>query len=589
MTTTYLQKWNLDNLFSRDTKSISQATNKTIEFSIDSLSKDILILEERLNQTKEIASLVLSLQEIEMQCNEIESYIGCLLAQDVTDLKAVQWNDHLSSLKSSIENCSNKLNALLLNLSDVELNLLLKDKSIQPIGFLVQERCQWAKQKLPIAQEQLVNELSIDGYQGWERLYEATMGQQLISYQDGKTTKELSVGQAENKLTNPDRLIRSTMFKKLENTWQSQENSFAQILNHLGGFRIKVYQARGWNSVLHEPLYFNRMQKSTLDTMWDTVKNNKTPIQSYLNKKAKLLGLTKLSWYDVEAPLPTNSQQTISYNDAADLIITQFHVISPDMGKFAEHAFKHKWIEAEDRAGKMPGGFCSHHPKSKESRIFMTYSGTTNNLFTLAHELGHAYHGHAIRNLPYMAQQYRMNVAETASTLAEMIISDSILKGTKDPIMRQSLLDNKLQRAVIFLMNIHSRFIFENRFYEARKKGFVTSVELNQMMTDAQKEGFCDALGEWHPHFWVSKKHFYITDVPFYNFPYTFGYLFSMGIYAMSKELGNEFEKHYNALLCDTGRMTVEDLAQKHLGVDLKQPLFWQNALNSVKNDVDLF
>ena len=191
--------------------------------------------------------------------------------------------------------------------------------------------------------------------------------------------------------------------------------------------------------------------------------------------------------------------------------------------------------------------------------------------------------------LPVMAQEYAMNVAETASTFAEMIVSDSAVKEATTKEEKLALLEDKINRSLAFFMNIHARFLFETRFYEQRKQGLLSADELCQLMEEAQKEAFCDALSSYHPHFWASKLHFYMTGVPFYNFPYTFGYLFSTGIYARAMEEGETFAAKYDALLRDTGRMTVEELAKKHLGVDLTQPDFWQSAIDVTLADVKQF
>lgn len=199
----------------------------------------------------------------------------------------------------------------------------------------------------------------------------------------------------------------------------------------------------------------------------------------------------------------------------------------------------------------------------------MTYSGTPSNVSTLAHELGHAYHSFLLEDQPLFNQNYAMNVAETASTFAEVIVSDAQVKSATDSEEKLALLEAKIQNSVAFFMNIHARFLFETRFYEKRKAGLVSSEELSALMEEAQKEAFCGVLSEYHPHFWASKLHFYITDVPFYNFPYTVGYMFSTGLYRLALEEGASFAGKYDSLLQDTGVMTLEDLVSKHLGVDL--------------------
>jgi len=180
-------------------------------------------------------------------------------------------------------------------------------------------------------------------------------------------------------------------------------------------------------------------------------------------------------------------------------------------------------------------------------------------------------------------------VAETASTFAEMIVADALVSAAATNEERVTLLEDKLQRAVAFFMNIHARFIFETNFYEERRQGLVSAERLNELMVDAQKKAYRDSLSGYHPHFWAAKLHFYATDVPFYNFPYTFGYLFSAGIYARAKQEGLAFEDKYKALLRDTGSMSVEELAAKHLGVDLTKRDFWQGAVRMAVQDVEQF
>jgi oligoendopeptidase F len=150
------------------------------------------------------------------------------------------------------------------------------------------------------------------------------------------------------------------------------------------------------------------------------------------------------------------------------------------------------------------------------------------------------------------------------------------------------MLDGRVQRAIIFLCNIHARFLFELRFHEERQRGFVAQEKLCAMMEAAQKEAYCDTLEVYHPWFWASKMHFSSTGMPFYNYPYTFGYLLSLGIYLKAHQ-ESSFENSYISFLADTGRMPVEELAQKHLGEDLGKEAFWQSILDFLNKDIEEF
>lgn len=459
---------------------------------------------------------------------------------------------------------------------------------MKPIAFPLNERRRRAQEKLSPEQEVLANDLAVDGYHAWQDLYNAVVGRISIPVERDGETVHLSVGQAANMMVNPDRNVRAAVFAKWQEAWSNEAELCAQALNHLAGFRLNLYRHRGWDSVIREPLDIGRMREETLDAMWQAIENRKDRLVAYLERKAKLLGVEKLSWYDVSAPIGTTTRQ-VTYDEAASFILEQFNRFSPKLAEFTKTAFEEAWIEAEDRPGKRPGGFCTSFPVSKQSRIFMTYAGNAQNVSTLAHELGHAYHQQVMWDLPPLAQNYAMNVAETASTFAEMIVADAAVKHASSDEERLVLLEDKVQQTVAFFMNIHARFIFEKNFYEARKKGLLSVDALNSLMLEAQKEAYRDALAEYEPQFWASKLHFYITSYPFYNFPYTFGYLFSLSVYARAMQEGPAFAEKYDALLRDTGRMTVEELASRHLGEDITTVEFWQAAVDLAVADIEEF
>ncbi|PZE21256.1 M3 family oligoendopeptidase [Paenibacillus xerothermodurans] len=590
MKTPLTQTWNLSTFFeggsaSDEFRTFLQQTGSDIkEFRriVDELSSANITHADELMQSVEL------LQSIAKKLREADSFVSCLAAENQTDKHAIFLAGRVKELAAAYASAQTTFDQLLTQIDDATWRSMLNSPQLDEIAFPLQERRELAAEKLPPEQETLAHELAIDGYHGWGEAYNTTVSKFRVKFEEDGRTLELSAGQAANKMHHPNRAVRQQLFKLWEKEWSEHADYCADALNHLAGFRLRLYERRGWKDTLKEPLAINRMSKETLDTMWDVIDRGKDIFVQYLQRKAKLLGLERLSWYDVEAPVGQGSQH-FSYDEGAKLIVEQFREFSPNMADFAEHAFESRWIEAEDRPGKRPGGFCTSFPIAEETRIFMTYAGTASNVATLAHELGHGYHQHVMNDLPALAQEYAMNVAETASTFAEMVVSDAAIKSASSEEERLTLLEDRIQRSVAFYMNIHARFLFETRFYEERGKGLVSVDKLNEMMEQAQREAFRDSLAEYHPHFWASKLHFYITDVPFYNFPYTFGYMFSSGIYAEAVRQGGEFEDKYVALLRDTGRMTVEQLAEKHLGVNLRKPDFWQRALDLTAEDVREF
>ncbi|RDY72075.1 M3 family oligoendopeptidase [Halobacillus trueperi] len=584
---TYEMTWDLDSIFQggSDSEEMKEYVRKT-EHLMDDLEAFIRTFTPPKNtdQTEDLNKIVEIVQMVTKQLSEFGAFVSCLSAQNVHDKKASIWQSKRSELGARLGNALTEMDQVFVQVDDDVWKSLLNQAPFKTISFVLNERRSLAKDKLEVGKESLINDLGVDGYHAWGQMYDALVAKLSIEMNGEK----LSVGQASNQLDNPDRSVRKEAFDKLQETWGEVSDLFTETLNHLSGFRLQTYKHRHWENVLKEPLDYNRMSQKTLDAMWETITEYKKHYVPYMKKKAEKLGLEQLSFYDVEAPIG-EADQKMSFQEGAEFIIQQFRKFSPKMADFAEMAFEKRWIEAEDRPGKQPGGFCTSFPDSGETRIFMTYSGSPSSVATLAHELGHAYHQHVMDELPELNQGYAMNVAETASTFAEMIVADAAVKEAATEAEKLVLLEDKVQRSVAFFMNIHARFLFETRFYEERKLGVVSTERLNELMTDAQKEAYVQTLDEYDPTFWASKLHFHITDVPFYNFPYTFGYLFSMGIYAKALEVGPTFEDRYIALLQDTGRMTVEELAKKHLDVDLEKKDFWVHALKLCLSDLESF
>ncbi len=534
------------------------------------------------------SELIVQQMDLASYLRQTGAYISCLNSANMKDTEAKVLGGRHRQLQGAFNNLVTMIDAQMLEIPEEAWQALLAVPEFDAIRFNLEEKRRRAAQKMASEQETLATSLSVNGYHGWNEMYNAIVAQMTVPWEENDQTVQLSMSQAANKLTHADRTVRQEMASRYTKAWSDQEDLFATVLNNLGGYRLNLYEARGWESVLQEPLETNRMTAQTLETMWSVIVQSRGPLVEYLDRKARLLGLEKLAWYDIGAPLG-GVERKVGYDEAAAFIITHFGAFSPELAAFAQHAFENRWIEAEYRPGKRPGGFCTSFPVAKQSRIFMTYGGNPRNVSTLAHELGHAYHQSVMNDLPQMAQGYAMNVAETASTFAEMIVADASVKAATDESERLALLDGKARQAVSFLMGLHARFTFELAFYEERRRGPVPARRLVALMEEAMRTAHHGALAEYTGNAWASTLHFYLTGQPFYNFPYTFGYLFSAGIYARAQAEGAGFVAKYNALLRDTGRMRVEDLAEKHLGVDLTKPDFWQAAVDLVLGDVHEF
>lgn len=567
----YRKQWQLDSLFHGTGSSYDQ-----IDAGLDTLATKIK------NFKWHLPDAFTPYQTLISELQESGTLILCLTSQDVTDERARELEAKHASLSGDFEALNLELDRLLLAMSESEFQSMLK--KVEEISFPIKERKKLAEQKMSLEKELLVNELSISGHEAFTTLYYSVIGQLEFPVAGEK----LNLSRLENLFDSTDHDLRAAAVKSMDEVLTKHKSIFGQILNNIVDYRLRLFKARGWNDVLHESLFDNKMTEKTLNTMWQAVSKNKKPLTRYMDQKAKLLGLKKLKWSDLGAPLGNADETKIPWEKGCSDIVSQFAKFSPKMAEYAKHALQKGWVDAAPSHTKRAGGFCTGAPLLKESRILMTYMDTFGSLSTLAHELGHGFHSHVLKDRPPLVQDYPMNIAEAASTMCEMIVNDSALKNASSPKEKLILLDDKIGRYVAFNMDLHSRFLFDKAFHEERKDHFVSTDRANELMVEAQKIGFADHLEDYLPCFWSYKMHFYFTDVTFYNWTYTFGYLFSLGTYAHLLKIG-DFEKRYIALLRDSGSMMIEELAKKHLDVDLTRIDFWQNAMDILNRDIEEF
>ncbi|MCI1552920.1 MAG: M3 family oligoendopeptidase [Levilactobacillus sp.] len=589
---TYALNWDLDSLFPGGINSAQLKTKLTQTQSAIASLGDLLDRWDAASDApayQQFEKLITQLQQIDAALGQMGIFITAVGSADVANPDVAPMEAELRNLGTQAENVSGKLKKVLVQVPDANFAAMLATPALQPIAFNLTEMRNDGKELLDDKTEALISRLNLDGKAAWSSHYDSLVATVNVPFHDanGKAVT-LSAGQADNNLLgNADPQYRADLLPAWEQAWTDKEQLFADTLNHLAGFRLTEYAAHGTTDFLRDPLRANRMSAATLNTIWQVVDDNKQFLLDYLDRKAALLGKKHAGWQDVEAPLnlPGSAIHQFTYDEAASFIIKHYGEFSPKMAALAKHAFEHRWIEAEDRAGKAPGGWMESAPETNESRIFMTFTGSPNDVATLAHELGHAFHSSVISDLPQLRQDYAMNVAETASTFGELIVADANVKAAKTDAEKITLLNAKMDNPLAMFLNIRARYLFETRFYQLRQKKLVTPAELNELMLNAQKEAFGHDLSTYSPHLWASKLHFYIDEPAFYNFPYVFGYLFSLGIYAKAQQAG-DFEDSYIALLRDTANMTTEELAQKHLGVDLTQPDFWLAGVKLIKRDV---
>lgn len=578
MKITISENWDLDSLYEGG-KNSSQLNKLIIN-----LKQDIRLLQEKVQFCKRYTSdqnlfdLLQKIQEFKSASFELDEYLICLYAVNVEDPDVAKLVDESSKIKADFESLIIDLDELLANLSEVQWDTLLQNEEVGKYQFYIQERKQRMADKLPVEKEKMISKLSTNGFIGWEDYYDQMMGEIRFPVEkDGKKV-EVSVGQVFSYLLSSDRSVRQKTARTIEEIFEKRAESFATLLSRIIGYRLDLYELRGWSNVLKEAMEQNRIKEQTVQTMVSTINENREMVSTFLKRKAKVMNLDKLAWYDTDIPSFT-AEKKVTYNEAAEIIITQFHKYSEKLGKFAERAFHEGWIEAEDRQGKMHGGFCAYMPLKKESRIFLTFTGQYQDVVTIAHELGHAYHNYILQDEPAFAQEISTSVAETASTFAENLVLDAAIENAVTREEKLSLLEIKILNGLKYQVTVPAMFAFEQKLYEQRKQGTLTATEISNLMESMMENIYGGVLEENNKYIWMVISQFFSTELAFYNIPYTIGYLFSNGIYALAKEQGEQFTSQYDSLLRNSGRMTVEDLASRYLNRDIEERDFWEASL----------
>ncbi len=561
----------------------------------EALKKDLDTLREQATHLDSLSTdnadaweeIFLHYEKLIDRLSHLGSYLGCLSAAD-THSESYSREEAAFAL---IEAQNTKL--------DVEMLRALKDASDEVFAsfaarpaladaahFLRRQR-EEAQHSMTPAKEILAADLGVDGLNAWGRLYDAISGKLEFDmhYPDGRQERR-PIAQRRALMEDPDRRVRKAAFDGGNTAWQGVEDVAAAALNAISGTRHSLNRHRGVDHFLDIALFQSAVSRKTLDAMFEAIFAHIELPRRILNFKAKLQNTEGIAWYDLGAPLPLPDPQKLSWEEGKTLVEQSFSQAYPLLGEYLRSVYDKNWIEWGPRAGKRPGAFCTGSLLTRESRVYMTYNDTLGDVRTLAHEIGHAFHSYIMRDVRTFAHFYPMTLAESASTFGEMLLTEGALANPQiGSAQKASLLDMEASHGAIFLLDIPVRFQFEKKLYEERKSGELSVSRLKELMVETQREVFGSALEEGgeDPYFWASKLHFYITGTTFYNFPYTFGFLLSRGLYAMFQQRGREFLLSYEEFLRQTGSDNVEGVAKRTLNCNIEAPEFWADAIKTLE------
>ena len=518
---------------------------------------------------------------------ELESYLYALFSTNTGNSEILKELNRLESravkLKSSATLFRNRLAEL-----DAKGVLFpaLENTGMEDHRFFITEELEFQKHQMSGEEESLAAELSLSGADAWGRLQEA-VSSGISAVWDEKSGEKKTVTELRALAYHRDREVRKKAFDLEISLWKQMETPLAYALNGVKGSSLTLSKKRGYDSPLEVSLKEARINRKTLDALIGAMTDSLPVFRKYLKAKADLLGVEKMAFYDLFAPL--ESAPELDFDYVRTFIIGKFSGFSESMGNFARKAFDSNWLDTRPREGKVGGAYCTSFPLTGESRILCNFDRSYDALTTVAHELGHGYHHEVLKNERAVARQYPMTLAETASIFAETVVFNQACAGASGT-EKLALIEDFLKSATQVIVDILSRFIFENKVFDRRSEGELSPEEFSSLMIDAQKETYGDGLDEslLHPYMWAVKGHYYRPELDFYNFPYAFGQLFGLGLYGQYEEKGSSFAAEYDRLLLRTGTAPAETVTAE-AGFDITEKAFWQKGLDTIAGHIETF
>ncbi len=524
-------------------------------------------------------------------------YIMCFVTTNTQDnLAQAKWSE-LQQPLVSLRKLGTRFTAWIGSL-DVEA-LIERSSLARAHAFMLRKAREKATHLMAPPEETLAAELNISGGTAWAKLHSDVTSQLTVPLEIDGRVQELPMSMIRTMAFEADRALRRRAYEAELGGWKSVAVPLAAALNSIKGEVIVLEQRRHWTSPLEASLFDSNIDRETLDAMMTAARESFPDFRRYLHAKARALGLTRLAWYDLFAPV-SEGEKAWQYDEAAAFIVEKFASFSSRLSNFAARAFREQWIDAEPRMGKVDGAYCTPL-RNEESRVFANYKPSYEGMSTLAHELGHGYHNLNLAQRSMLQKETPMTLAETASIFCETIIRHAAMQKA-DAQEQLVILEASLQGSCQVVVDIASRFLFEQRIFEARKQRELSIDELNTLMLEAQKETYGDGLdaSALHPYMWAMKPHYYSTDASFYNYPYMFGLLFGLGLYARYQQDPeafndttdttdtNDTKASYDSLLSSTGLVDAASLAAQ-FGIDIHSVDFWRSSLDIVRDDINKF
>jgi oligoendopeptidase F len=584
--------------------------------SKDELKWDLSQLVENTNSTaieKKLASMVVEAEKIR------EAYRGKVSAKNLLNLleikddftmkfEGVDLYCRLIYLANSTGAVAKQLNDVTRRASlkigkalafmEIEIGKLLTEKQSLIIEPMLAEYRHYLERTLRNApyvlseiEEKLIITKDKNGVKSWEMLQSDWLSTRTFEIKIKDQIKVVSYGEITGLYQSPDRDLRKRSNHIVYEGLGKDEIIWASSIRSVCEDHLQMCELRKYPTPMTQSLIANDVDQRTITSLMNTMMKNVGLYQKYLKLKAKLMGLNKLANYDLVAPLPHAPGMDYSWTEARNEVVDAYMEFDDEIGRWVNEMFEKSHIDSEVRKGKTSGAFCSSWLAGKSAYILQSFNGRMKDVYTLAHELGHAIHAYL-----YSRTQKPSNceigscIAEIASTFGELLLTERLLSKAKAKEEKQVVLTNILDEFGMAAFQVSARVFFEQSMYDTIEQGKFLDGEAVAKLWVTARDKIYDGSVDWLDVMkweWTMKPHYYIANYRFYNYPYVFAQLFVFALYRLYKEQGKSFVPKLKKLLATGSSKSPHDIAVE-LGFDITEGVFWEKGMKQAEEFINM-
>ena len=480
---------------------------------------------------------------------------------------------------------------------EIELGVLLKVKPglvTDPVLHEYRHFLERIVRRIPHVMTEELEKLTMskdqNGVSAWSQLQGDWLGTRTFKITIDGVEKTMPYGEIISLYQSPDRELRKEANRVVYDGLGRDDQLWASAIRSICGDHLQMCEWRKYEAPITQSLIDNDVEQAAINALMRTMEESVGAYHRYLRLKAKLMGLEKLGNWDIVAPLPGVPEKKYTWEESRKEVVSAYRSFDPEWAGWVDEMYERRHVDAEVRNGKRSGAFCASWLSGKSAWVLQSFNGQMGDVYTQAHELGHAVHAY-LGSRHQKPSNYEIGscIAETASVFGELLLTDKLLAEAKTKEESRTILATVLDEFGMAAYQVSARVFFEQGMYEAIKEGkFLDGETVSDLWTEGRDKIYGDAV-DWLPEMkweWTMKPHYYIPNYRFYNYPYVYAQLFVFALYCLYKEQGGAFVPKMKTLLAAGSSRSPTELAED-IGFDVTSEDFWRKGIQQFEAFVD--